>query len=312
MKIIDTSKEFKIENDIVIALGNFDGLHKGHMTLINTVLKESKNKNISSAIILFREHTRDILKPSNHLYKLTSNNDKINLLKNTNLEYIFIVDFHNIKNLKPEEFFNYLLNSLNCKGIVVGTDYRFGKNASGDIKLLEKLCNKNNITLKIVNTVKDGNIRVKSTIIRSYIREGQIVEANNFLGRNYFITGEVVHGEKRGRELGFPTANTLNNFNYVIPKEGVYYTKTTIISKDSEKKYDSLSFIGNNITFNEYDKKIETYIFDFADSIYGEIIKIEFIEFIRDNYRFNSKMELIEQMNNDVLFVEEYKKNLHF
>lgn len=312
MKIIDTSKEFKIENDTVIALGNFDGLHRGHMTLINTVLKESKSKNISSAIILFREHTRDILKPSNSLYKLTSNNDKIDLLKNTSLEYIFIVDFSHIKNLKPEEFFDYLLNGLNCKGIVVGTDYRFGINASGDIKLLEKLCNINDVTLKIVSTVKDGNINIKSTIIRSYIKEGQIVEANNFLGRNYFITGEVVHGEKRGRELGFPTANTLNDHNYVVPKEGVYYTRTTIISKDSEKKYDSLSFIGNNITFNEYDKKIETYMFDFADSIYGEIIKIEFIEFIRDNYRFNSKMELIEQMNNDVLFVDEYKKNLHF
>ncbi len=311
MKIIDASKEFKIEDDTVIALGNFDGLHKGHMTLINKVLEKSKCKNISSSIILFRDHTRDILKPNNGLYKLTSNNDKINLLKDTNLEYIFIVDFARIKNLKPEDFFNYLINILNCRGIVVGTDYRFGINASGDIKLLEKLCKSYNISLTIVNTVKDGNINVKSTIIRSYIKEGLIVEANNFLGRNYSITGEVVHGEKRGRELGFPTANTLNKFNYLIPKEGVYYTKTTIISRDSEKKYDSLSFIGNNITFNEYDKKIETYIFDFADSIYGEIIKIEFIEFIRDNYRFNSKIELIEQMNNDVLFAKEYKKNLH-
>lgn len=312
MKIVKVSNDIIVKDNIVFGLGNFDGIHRGHRFLIDKVKEISTKNNYKSGILLFTEHTKDILNPKNPIPKLTNTNDKIDILSDLNIDYIFLINFESISNLTPNQFIYFLTNNLNCKGIVVGNDYRFGKKAMGDTKLLKQLCCENNIILNIIDTVKDKNINVKSTNIRNYINEGMITEANKLLGRNYFITGNVIHGEKRGRELGFPTANMINDYNYVLPKEGVYYTKTTIISKDSQKKYDSLSFIGNNITFNEFDKKIETFLFDFSNNIYGEKIRVEFIDFIRQNYKFNSKFELINQMNKDVDFVKNYNKNLHF
>ncbi|QQK07627.1 bifunctional riboflavin kinase/FAD synthetase [Miniphocaeibacter halophilus] len=312
MKIIKVSEDMIVKDNIVFGLGNFDGIHRGHRFLIERVKEISTNYKYKSGILLFTQHTKDILNPNNPTPKLTSTNDKIDILSKLNIDYVFLINFRTISNLLPSEFITLLINQLNCKGIVVGNDYRFGKKAAGDINLLKELCYENKIILNIIDTIKDKNINIKSTNIRKYINEGMIIEANKLLGRNYFITGNVIHGEKRGRELGFPTANMINDYNYVLPREGVYYTKTTIISKNSEKKYDSLSFIGNNITFNEFDKKIETFIFDFSHNIYGEIIRVEFIDFIRQNFKFNSKLELINQMNKDVEFVKNYNKNLHF
>ncbi len=310
MKIIDASKEFKLIESTVLALGNFDGIHKGHRFLINKVKGISSTNNISSGILLFNNHTLDSLHPETRVAKLTDLNDKLGLISKIGIDFVFIIDFDSISNFSPVEFITFLESKFNCRGIVIGSDYKFGKGAKGNVLTLEKLAKEKEILVEIIDDVTDNSVYVKSTVIREKIRSGNIAEANKLLDRRYFIKGIVVHGEKRGRELGFPTANIYNDFNYVLPEDGVYYTKTTVISKDSTKTYDSLSFIGQNITFNEFDKKIETYIFGFSGYLYGQTIKVEFIEFIRGNEKFNSKEELINQMNKDVEFVENYNNNL--
>lgn len=298
MKIINILEDFKIKDNVILALGNFDGIHKGHRELIKYVKDISREQDNKSSILLFNEHTKDVLNPNDLVAKLTNTEDKIEILSEIGIDYIFMVDFEDIKSVMPDQFITLLKNRLNCKGIVVGKDYRFGKNAQGDIETLKKLCENNGLILQVVDSVKENNIIVKSTIIRNYIKNSKLNEANKLLCRNYSIKGKVVHGEKRGRLLGFPTANIVNEFNYILPYEGVYYTKTSI--EGDNRKYDSLSFVGKNLTFNEYSEKIETYIFDFNDDIYGKIIKIEFINFIRINYKFDSKEELIKQMWKDV------------
>lgn len=312
MKIIDNIENYKINDKTVIALGNFDGIHKGHMELIHKVKNISENSDLKSGVLLFNEHTKNILNPNKGISKLTTLEDKLDILKELDLDYVFIVDFKSIFQLNPEEFIKLLLNRLNSHGIVVGKDYRFGNKAIGDIVLLEKLCMDNDIVLNIVDTVKDNDTIVKSTIIRRYISNGDIFKANKLLGRKYSIKGTVIHGEKRGRELGFPTVNIVNQHNYILPKEGVYYSNISILDDEDSRIYESLSFVGTNLTFNEYEKKIETYIFDFSRFIYGKEVKIEFIDFIRGNKRFDSREGLITQMNEDVKFVENYNKNLHF
>lgn len=312
MKIINNINNIVLDDNTVIALGNFDGIHKGHKELIVQVNKMSKQINAKSAILLFNEHTKDILYPNETMAKLTTLEDKLEILENFKLDYVFIIDFKAIYKLSPEKFIAFLVEKFNCKGIVVGNDYRFGNKAIGDINILKKLSIQYDITLNIVNTVKSKETSVKSTIIRRYISNGNILKANLLLGRKYFIKGTVIHGEKRGRILGFPTVNILNEYNYVLPKEGVYYSNITILDDCDNKVYSSLSFIGNNLTFNEYDKKIETYIFNFSKYIYGKKIKIEFIDYIRGNKKFNSSEELIDQMNNDVEYVKKYNNNLLF
>ncbi|WP_099203191.1 bifunctional riboflavin kinase/FAD synthetase [Miniphocaeibacter massiliensis] len=312
MKIIDVNENFKIDKNTILALGNFDGIHKGHRFLIDNVRELAKKNNFYSGILLFNSHTLDSLHPELRLPKLTDIQDKIDIISDMNIDYVFLLDFKKISNFTPEEFIFLLKNEFNCKGVVVGSDYKFGKGAKGNILTLKDIAEKEDIFVKVIDDVTDNSVYVKSTVIREEIRNGNIKEANKLLSRNYFIKGIVVHGEKRGRELGYPTANIYNDFNYILPKEGVYYTKTTIISKDNNKQYDSLSFIGQNITFNEFEQKIETYLFDFAGYLYGDTIKIEFIDFIRNNEKFDSKESLILQMNKDVEFVKDYNNNLHF
>lgn len=280
-----------------MALGNFDGIHLGHKKLILSMVKDSQNLNIIPTVLLFSKHPKEVLLGKSPEL-LTSLEDKQEILEEMGTKIIYEIDFNDeFRKLSPESFVKKILvDKLNVKSVFVGFDYRFGYKASGDINSLKELGEKYKFKVTVVDPVYDEKEVLSSTEIRTHIKEGNIKLANVMLGRNYKIKGQVVHGNKIGRTLGFPTANIELCSNYQIPKIGVYKTRTIV----DKKSYISLTSVGTNPTVGGDSMKIETYILNFNSDIYNEKIQVEFIEYIRKEMMFSSLEELKIQMQQDI------------
>lgn len=287
MKVIYLDKNTKIDEPITLTIGNFDGLHLGHQSLLELVRSFTDSKH---AALTFDPHPRKYF--IGHAYKtLFTIKGKINLFSNKNFDYLFIANFNEeFASLEVNQFIN-LLKQLNVKRLVLGKDFRFGTKASGSILDLEK-----HFEVVVVNTVKsDETERVSTTLIKSFINNGNIKEANKLLGYEYHVLGTVEHGNKVGRKLGFPTAN-IDYEDVILPKTGVYFVKILI----DNLSYYGIANVGFNPTINvSKHKRLEVYILDYNDNSYDKEVIITFIERLRDEIKFNSTEELIEQMKND-------------
>ena len=308
IKIFDLDfNEFDLSPKAV-SLGNFDGVHKGHQKLMKENIKISKAKNLRPSVLLFKENTKNILNGEREY--LTSLEDKIEILKNLGIECFCLLEFSDkFKDLSPYEFIEKILyKKLNTKYVIVGDNYRFGKMAKGDIKTLKKYEEDFAYKTKVVDFELDDGKIINSTDIRQMVREGKIEKANKDLGHPFKMQGKVIKGAQRGRLLNFPTANLKPSFKYVTAKSGVYFTRVNI-DRDC---YYALTDIGTNPTFENKKMKIETYIMDFSKDIYGKNISIEFLEYLRPDYKFNSPEELIAQMEKDKKtgrnLIEKYRK----
>lgn len=308
IKIFDLDfNEFDLSPKAV-SLGNFDGVHKGHQKLMKENIKISKAKNLMPSVLLFKENTKNILNGEREY--LTSLEDKIEILKNLGIECFCLLEFSDkFKDLSPYEFIEEILyKKLNTKYVIVGDNYRFGKMAKGDIKTLKKYAEDFAYKTKVVDFELDEGKIINSTDIRQMVREGKIEKANKDLGHPFKMQGKVIKGAQRGRLLNFPTANLKPSFKYVTAKSGVYFTRVNI----DRDFYYALTDIGTNPTFENKKMKIETYIMDFSKDIYGKNISIEFLEYLRPDYKFNSPEELIAQMEKDKKtgrnLIEKYRK----
>lgn len=308
IKIFDLDfNEFDLSPKAV-SLGNFDGVHKGHQKLMRENIKISKEKNLTPSVLLFKENTKNILNGEREY--LTSLEDKIEILKNLGIECFCLLEFSDkFKDLSPYEFIEEILyKKLNTKYVIVGDNYRFGKMAKGDIKTLKKYEEDFAYKTKVVDFELDDGKIINSTDIRQMVREGKIEKANKDLGHPFKMQGKVIKGAQRGRLLNFPTANLKPSFKYVTAKSGVYFTRVNI----DRDFYYALTDIGTNPTFENKKMKIETYIMDFSKDIYGKNISIEFLEYLRPDYKFNSPEELIAQMEKDKKtgrkLIEKYRK----
>lgn len=308
IKIFDLDfNEFDLSPKAV-SLGNFDGVHKGHQKLMKENIKISKAKNLTPSVLLFKENTKNILNGEREY--LTSLEDKIEILKNLGIECFCLLEFSDkFKDLSPYEFIEEILyKKLNTKYVIVGDNYRFGKMAKGDIKTLKKYEEDFAYKTKVVDFELDEGKIINSTDIRQMVREGKIEKANKDLGHPFKMQGKVIKGAQRGRLLNFPTANLKPSFKYVTAKSGVYFTRVNI----DRNFYYALTDIGTNPTFENKKMKIETYIMDFSKDIYGKNISIEFLEYLRPDYKFNSPEELIGQMEKDKKtgrnLIEKYRK----
>lgn len=308
IKIFDLDfNEFDLSPKAV-SLGNFDGVHKGHQKLMKENIKISKAKNLTPSVLLFKENTKNILNGEREY--LTSLEDKIEILKNLGIECFCLLEFSDkFKDLSPYEFIEEILyKKLNTKYVIVGDNYRFGKMAKGDIKTLKKYEEDFAYKTKVVDFELDDGKIINSTDIRQMVREGKIEKANKDLGHPFKMQGKVIKGAQRGRLLNFPTANLKPSFKYVTAKSGVYFTRVNI----DRDFYYALTDIGTNPTFENKKMKIETYIMDFSKDIYGKNISIEFLEYLRPDYKFNSPEELIAQMEKDKKtgrkLIEKYRK----
>ncbi len=304
MKIFYSLDTIKHIGPSSIALGTFDGLHRGHMELIKKLIQTCKSNNLTSIVYTFSNHPREITSNKNNTKKIISNTQKVELFKNTGIDILVFVDFDELhKNIEAENFVRkILINKLNMKSMVVGFDCRFGKNAQGDLNTLKLLSQEYKFDVEVVQPIMIQDEIISSTLIRFYLTEGEIEKANYFLNRNYEIHGKVIKGKQLGKKLGFPTANILSTDNLCLPKSGVYATKTYI----NDKFYYSVTNVGVNPTFNQTNHNIETYIFNFDKNIYNQEIRVCFYKRLRDELKFDNIQELCNKINEDILITKKY------
>ena len=276
-----------------ITIGNFDGVHKGHQELLNQTRKIARENNLESLIFTFDKFPREIFNPKD-FHRLYNNENKESFFKSYEIDTLLSIDFNEIMNVNAESFCeDILIDQLNLKFLVIGDNFRFGKNRSGDINLLKNYQDDKSFELIIPDSVLYKNESISSSRIRNFLQEGDLNAANECLGKEYMISGTVVSGEKLGRTLGYPTANISLDHDY--PLDGVYLTRTIL----DKKTYLSLTSIGDKPTFNGTEKLLEVFILDFDKDIYGEKLEICFLEEIRKQIKFNNQDELIKQMNED-------------
>lgn len=288
--------------DNYVALGNFDGMHLGHLSLIRKTVESAKINNCNSMVFTYKNHPKTLVSPDKVPKLIMDIEQKINCLEKENIDIVVLKEFtEEFMAIKPEEFINMLCVNYKVKGIIVGFNFRFGYKNKGDIKLLEDLKEKYGYELFILEPFKYKNDVISSTKIRENIFDGNLEEANNMLSTPYSIKGEVIHGKKLGRTIGFPTANLKINHEDAIPKIGVYYTNIEI----NEKIYKGITSVGYNPTVNGRKLTIETFILNFSQEIYGQEIRVYFIKRIRDEVKFNTLQELMEELK----FDEKYAKN---
>lgn len=279
----------------VVALGNFDGLHKAHMTIIGKCCDYAKHKCLKSGILLFNEHTLNIIK-NKKVKVITREKQKLAILEQAGLDFVCIRDFDKeFMKLSPEKFVCKLVNEMNISAVCVGYDYRFGHKAEGDVKTLKELGDKFGFDVIVTDEIDHNGVAVKSTAIRHFIADGSVRHAASMLGRPFEIEGKVVRGFQNGRKLGFPTANVEYEEDMIIPQNGVYMGYTYV----DGRKYKSVINVGNNPTFDAEMITIESHILDFDEDIYDKIICVSFIKRIRGEKRFESINELAAQIKDD-------------
>ena len=302
MEILTSKDKLNIRN-CVATIGNFDGLHLGHSKIIN-LAKKIANTNLSrSLLITFNPHPVEVLDGDAINYLITSFKKKIELLSGSGLDFLYIIDFDSeFANIEADDFIKFFLcKKFNPSDIVIGYDHFFGKDRKGSFELLNKYKKDFSYNLHKVEKFKLNNLNVKSSIIRNFIKDGLIKEANSFLGRRFSFSGNVVRGKGLGEKLSFPTANIeVQSQAQLIPKKGVYHTELFI--KKDNKAYDSVCNIGIRPTFsdNKHELTIEVHILTEGDfNIYNHDVELIFKERIRDEIKFNDEKELINQINLD-------------
>jgi len=270
-----------------IALGTFDGLHKGHLTVLT--LPDNYNK----IALTFKKPPKAYLDGNTRC--LMSLEDIKSALESMGIRVV-LLDFERVADVSAEDFLCGIKEKLNPGYISCGFNYRFGKGGKGDTALLEEFCRENNILLKIHDSVNEDGQTVSSSIIRGYLANGEIPKANRLLSKPFSFKAEVIHGDGRGKTLGFPTLNQRYPENLTPLKFGVYKTIITVCGKD----YNGITDIGNRPTYPVDYTICESLIKDFSGDLYGKNIQITPTEFLREEIKFNSKEELIEQIKKDI------------
>ena len=288
----------------VVLIGNFDGIHLGHQKLISKAKRIAQQKKQKLVLITFNPHPREIINNIQMDLILPYKEKKL-LLKNYGIDKIDEIKFTNkLSKLSAEEFAKeYIYKAHNPSDIVIGKNFKFGHKARGDAKLLKDSLSKK-VKVHSIDIKRLDSLVISSSEIKKLISKGNIDKVSKLLGRNYHISGKVIHGEKRGRLIGFPTTNLSTEWNF-LPKKGVYVSKVVI----SDKSYQSITNIGVRPTFNANSLQIESHIFDFNKNVYGKKIKIYFLARIRSEKKFETVEKLIENITKDVNFGRKYFKN---
>jgi riboflavin kinase/FMN adenylyltransferase len=283
----------------------FDGVHFGHISIINLLKSLAQENNLETAILTFWPHPRKVFNPNDELKLLNTLNEKLNLLENANLDVVFLKSFdENFRNLTGEEFVRQILvEKLNVKHIIIGHDHVFGKNKSGNFELLQKLSKELDFVVQQLDAVKEGEFNISSTKIRNCLANGNIIGANKMLGYHYSVSGKVIDGKKLGRTIGYPTANIEVDELKLLPKKGAYIVEVYV----KNKFYKGMLSIGTNPTVNGDKLTVEVYILDFNEDIYGEEITVKFRDFLHEEIKFESLEKLIERLDEDKRLTKEFE-----
>ena len=296
MKIVSDYKgEEKFEGPVALTIGNFDGVHLGHQHLINSI-REKLGKDWKLAVMTFVPHPLEILGPMSG-FLLNSYHERRELFETQNIDYLLEVKFsRDFSTLTPEAFLKKFILSSNVKQLFLGYDFSFGANKAGTFDFAKEYLTCEGIDVVMLDPSHELN-PPSSTMVRNLLTSGDIKGANQLLGRPFFLSGRVIKGAGRGRIIGFPTANLESEKGRLIPKNGVY---SSYVTRNSQR-LGSITNVGFNPTFtDEKVKQVETFILDFNDDIYGEVLKVELVQKIRDEKKFSSATELVAQIAADV------------
>ncbi|OLO40936.1 riboflavin biosynthesis protein RibF [Alkalihalophilus pseudofirmus] len=300
MDVISLSYPLQLKNEkpTVMALGYFDGVHIGHQKVIQTAKNTAFEKGLLTSVMTFNPHPKEVLrKPSETMMYITPLEKKIEVIEKLGVDQLFVVHFdEGFSKLTPQQFVDDFLIDMNVKHVVAGFDYSYGHLGKGNMETLPFHA-RGVFEQTTVNKVELQEHKISSTLIRNKIANGEVGEIVELLGRYYEVEGIVVHGDKRGRTIGFPTANIRLSNRYIIPKLGVYAV-TLIVNGQT---YEGVCNIGYRPTFKEQEAvpSIEVYLFDFDDDIYDQNITLSFHHFLRSEKKFSSKEELVQQINVD-------------
>jgi riboflavin kinase/FMN adenylyltransferase len=291
----------------VLTIGNFDGVHKGHLALFDKVKERAKTINGHSIVMTFDPHPVKVMKPGNGPPLITPIEQKLELISNAGIDVILCLSFTlEFASISAEDYVqNILVDKIGVKEIVVGYDFTFGRKRQGNVTLLREMGEKLGFRVHLMDPVHLDNAVVSSTSIRELVQEGNLSDAKKFLGRNYQICGTIIKGKDRGgRLLGFPTAN-LRSVDELIPKRGVY--AVTVVVND--QTWHGVTNIGYNPTFGDDALTVETHLLDFSEDIVGKTIKIKFVKRLRDEETFGDVKELSDQITRDIEQARELLQN---
>ena len=281
----------------VVAIGNFDGVHLGHRSLLQLAVDRARERNLKSAVLTFRPHPMKLLFPERRVFLITSEERKARLIGECGVDELVIAPFtHRFADLTAEEFVReVLVEHLGAEAVVVGENYAFGRNREGTIERLRRFGEEYGFTVLVAPPCLVGGELVSSTKIREAIMQGEIERASRFLGRPCAIVGRVVRGKGRGKGLGFPTANLVSEVE-LYPREGVY----AVWAEFDGRRYPAVVNIGHNPTFGDTGLTVEAHILDFDGDLYDREIKIVFIEYLRSEKKCSSLEELCRLIAADV------------
>lgn len=305
MKITKNLNGYHSESSLSLSIGIFDGVHIGHQAIIKKLNIIADKKNLESAILTFWPHPRTVFNPDDDLKFLNTIEEKTYLLKKNRIQHLFLKEFdEEFRNLTGEEFVKQILvGKLNVKHLIIGHDHTFGKNRSGDFNLLQKMSSEFGFEVEQVEAIDFHSKHISSTQIRNALTEGNVKEANEMLGYVYSVSGEVIHGKKIGRTIGYPTANIAVNPIKLLPKKGAYIVDVFV----KNQHFKGMLSIGTNPTVNGNSLSVEVYILNFNEDIYGKEISVNFREFLHDEIKFETLEKLIERLDEDKRLTENYQ-----
>lgn len=305
MKILrNLSKHYELNTGAVVAIGNFDGVHLGHKFLLNELKLQSINKHLPMVVIIFEPQAREFFSPGSSPPRIYPLRDKLKFLSECGVDYVLCLRFNRrLASMEPREFaIKVIFENLNAKYLLVGSDFKFGKERQGNFELLTRLGVKYDCEVaSCVDFILD-NQRISSTAIRGYLTNSEFFKANHLLGRTYSISGRVIRGDGNARKWGVPTAN-LRISQLPLVLKGVYCvqikSKTGIILS-------GVANIGHRPTVAGKRQVLEVHIFNFSDSLYGELLEVLFLNKLRDEIKFSSIDELVSRIKQDVALAKEY------
>jgi len=298
MKIYKSIDEYNESKNSVVTIGTFDGIHKGHQKIFNKLITSSKQSDLSSVVLTFFPHPRVILNKYNDIKMIDTLDEKIHQLEKIGIDHLVIHPFDKKFSLLSADQFikEYLVEKLKLKHIIIGYDHRFGKGREASVTELKEYSREFNFVVDEIDAQEIEKIAISSTKIRNSINEGDLKTTKTYLGRFFSLTGKVVKGDGLGKQINYPTANISIEEDYkIIPKDGVYYIKTTI----DNKLYNGMMNIGHRPTIGNKAKSIEVNLFNFDRDIYDKVISVDVVVKIRDEKKFSSINALKAQLAKD-------------
>jgi len=289
-----------------LTIGNFDGVHRGHRALLEKIrsYRETHTPQLRTCVVTFDPHPVEILRPEQELLRLSSTSERVKLIKDSGIDEVRVIPFTQEFSQTPaREFFeNILIRDLNPALVVIGHNFYFGHKRGGTPGKVLDWCEERQIQAEIVGPIEADGEEISSTRIRSLLREGHVQAASRLLGRDFSYTGEIVHGAKRGRRIGIPTANIKPEPKRCIPRNGVY---VTVSSTHDGRTFPSITNVGVKPTIEgqNHELSLETHLLDFEGDLYGKHLTVEFRDRVRDEMRFPSVEALVEQIHKDIAFV---------